>query len=224
MLLKKMDSNLIIHQQMDGIRYYFAGVTDATEEAKAVRCDVAFLPIGGTYTTDAKEAAKLANEIRPAVAVPMHYGSIVGKPQDAEANGFIGIRGYLNYFQDMATYYMHNLGKGNDTLPEEYGICFMYTKYRMHLVKQADYTKPLHMETWLEKNNSPALFYQGFTIERDGAADWIRMFIKTPFIGMPVAQKESIITEAVEKIRPVLFTNDGWIIDYVRIRVRARKR
>jgi len=58
----------------------------------------------------------------------------------------------------------------------------------------------------------------------DGAANWIRMFIKTPFIGMPVAQKESIITEAVEKIRPVLFTHDGWIIDYVRIRVRARKR
>ena len=69
---------------MDGIRYYFAGDTDATEEAKAVRCDVAFLPIGGTYTTDAKEAAKLANEICPAAVVPMHYGSIVGKPQDAE--------------------------------------------------------------------------------------------------------------------------------------------
>ena len=70
--------------ELDGIRYYFAGDTDATEEAKAVRCDVAFLPIGGTYTTDAKEAAKLANEIRLAAVVPMHYGSIVGKPQDAE--------------------------------------------------------------------------------------------------------------------------------------------
>ncbi|MCD8118419.1 MAG: MBL fold metallo-hydrolase [Lachnospiraceae bacterium] len=70
--------------QMDGIRYYFAGDTDATEEAKAVRCDVAFLPIGGTYTTNAKEAAGLANAIQPSVAVPMHYGSIVGKPQDAD--------------------------------------------------------------------------------------------------------------------------------------------
>lgn len=58
----------------------------------------------------------------------------------------------------------------------------------------------------------------------NGAADWIRMFLKTPFIGMPVEQKESIIIEAVEKIRPALFTNDGWIIDYVRIRVKARKK
>ncbi len=70
--------------EMDGIRYYFAGDTDAIDEVKAVRCDVAFLPIGGTYTTDAKEAAKLANVIRPSVVVPMHYGSIVGNPKDAE--------------------------------------------------------------------------------------------------------------------------------------------
>ena len=70
--------------EIDGICYYFAGDTDAVDEAKAVQCDVAFLPIGGTYTTDAKEAAKLANVIRPSVVVPMHYGSIVGKPKDAE--------------------------------------------------------------------------------------------------------------------------------------------
>ncbi len=88
--------------------------------------------------------------------------------RDAEANGLIGIRGYLYYFQDMATYYMHNLGKGNDTLPEEYGICGIYTKYRMHLERQADYTAPLHMETWLEKTSSPALFHHGFVVTRDG--------------------------------------------------------
>ncbi|MCD8105235.1 MAG: thioesterase [Lachnospiraceae bacterium] len=88
--------------------------------------------------------------------------------RESEANGLIGIKGYLYYFQDMTTHYLHNLGKGNDTLPEEYGICCMYTKYRVHLEKQADYTKPLHMETWLEKNNSHALLYQGFSITRDG--------------------------------------------------------
>ncbi|MCD7820027.1 MAG: thioesterase [Lachnospiraceae bacterium] len=87
--------------------------------------------------------------------------------RDAEANGLIGIKGYLYYFQDMASHYLHNLGKGNDTLPEEYGICCMFTKYRMHLEKQADYTKPLHMETWLENSNSHALLYQGFSVTRD---------------------------------------------------------
>ncbi len=43
--------------------------------------------------------------------------------READPNGLVGVRGYLNYFQDVATHYMHNLGKGNDTLPEEYGIC-----------------------------------------------------------------------------------------------------
>ncbi len=38
---------------------------------------------GGTYTMDFKEAAYLANEIRPKIAVPSHYGSIVGTNQDA---------------------------------------------------------------------------------------------------------------------------------------------
>ena len=42
------------------------------------------MPIGGTYTMDFKEAAKLINEIKPKIVVPIHYGSIVGTKQDAE--------------------------------------------------------------------------------------------------------------------------------------------
>lgn len=42
---------------IDGKRTYIAGDTDATEEAKAVKCDIALVPIGGTYTMNAKEAA-----------------------------------------------------------------------------------------------------------------------------------------------------------------------
>lgn len=68
---------------IDGKRIYIAGDTDATKEAKAVRCDVALVPIGGTYTMDAKQAAELVNTIRPDVAIPVHYGSIVGKKEDA---------------------------------------------------------------------------------------------------------------------------------------------
>lgn len=52
---------------------YIAGDTDATPEARAVRCDVALLPIGGTYTMDAGEAADLARAIRPRVVIPTHY-------------------------------------------------------------------------------------------------------------------------------------------------------
>ena len=68
-----------------GKRVYVVGDTDATKEAKAVRCDIALVPIGGTYTMDARKAAELVDAIGPAVAIPTHYGSIVGTPSDGEA-------------------------------------------------------------------------------------------------------------------------------------------
>lgn len=69
--------------EVGGSKYYIAGDTDVTEENKKVKCDVAFVPVGGTYTMDFKEAAVLVNEIRPKVAIPTHYGSVVGNEQDA---------------------------------------------------------------------------------------------------------------------------------------------
>lgn len=63
-------------------RIYIAGDTDAIKEAKGVRCDIALIPIGGTYTMDAKKAAELINEIKPRIAIPTHYGSIVGNQSD----------------------------------------------------------------------------------------------------------------------------------------------
>lgn len=68
---------------IEGIRYYIAGDTDITQENQNVKCDVAFVPVGGTYTMDSKEAVKLANHILPKMAVPIHYGEIVGTKQDA---------------------------------------------------------------------------------------------------------------------------------------------
>jgi L-ascorbate metabolism protein UlaG (beta-lactamase superfamily) len=64
--------------------YYHAGDTDHAPELSAIRADVAFLPIGGTYTMDAPEAAGLARAISPQIAVPMHYGFVVGTPADAD--------------------------------------------------------------------------------------------------------------------------------------------
>ena len=69
---------------LNGVRYYISGDTDITEENKKVKCDVAFVPVGGVYTMDFKEAAQLINEIQPKIAVPIHYGSVVGTEQDAE--------------------------------------------------------------------------------------------------------------------------------------------
>ncbi len=65
-------------------RIYIAGDTDMTPEAEAVRCDIALLPIGGTYTMDAHEAAMLTGRIRPEVVIPTHYGSVAGVKSDEE--------------------------------------------------------------------------------------------------------------------------------------------
>ena len=68
---------------INNYKYYIAGDTDITEENKKVICDVAFLPIGGVYTMDYKEASILANIIEPRIVVPIHYGTIVGNIEDA---------------------------------------------------------------------------------------------------------------------------------------------
>jgi len=65
-------------------RLYIAGDTDITEENKLVKCDIAFLPIGGKFTMNSKEAATLANIIKPETVIPIHYGKIVGTLADAE--------------------------------------------------------------------------------------------------------------------------------------------
>ncbi|MCR5031939.1 MAG: MBL fold metallo-hydrolase, partial [Lachnospiraceae bacterium] len=65
-------------------RIYVAGDTDATEELKKVQCDIALIPVGGTYTMDAKKAAEAVNIMKPKVAIPVHYGTIVGKESDAD--------------------------------------------------------------------------------------------------------------------------------------------
>lgn len=58
----------------------------------------------------------------------------------------------------------------------------------------------------------------------DGVRDWIHMFVKAPFVGMREALRKNIIDEAVDAVRPTLCQTDGtWIVDYVRIRIRAVK-
>lgn len=69
---------------LGGRTYYHAGDTDHVPELDSVRADVTFLPIGGTFTMEADEAGGLARAIGPQLAVPMHYGFVVGTQQDVE--------------------------------------------------------------------------------------------------------------------------------------------
>ncbi|MFH0875651.1 MAG: MBL fold metallo-hydrolase [archaeon] len=65
-------------------RFLHTGDSDVTPELEKVKADVIMLPVGGTYTMTAVEAATLANKIMPRIAIPMHYGSVVGTKSDAE--------------------------------------------------------------------------------------------------------------------------------------------
>lgn len=69
---------------MDGVTVYHAGDTDNIPEMKDFRCDIALLPVGGTYTMNAEEAATAAQAINPKVAVPIHYGQTAGHPGDGK--------------------------------------------------------------------------------------------------------------------------------------------
>jgi L-ascorbate metabolism protein UlaG (beta-lactamase superfamily) len=67
------------------VRIYYAGDTDLTEEMKTLKdIDIALLPVGGTYTMNAEEAATAVDYIKPGRAIPYHWGDIVGKRADAE--------------------------------------------------------------------------------------------------------------------------------------------
>jgi len=67
-----------------GQRIYIAGDTDYIPEMKNFRVDIALLPVSGTYVMTAEEAVRAALDIRPKIAIPMHYGSIVGSKDDAD--------------------------------------------------------------------------------------------------------------------------------------------
>ena len=69
---------------LDENKYYVAGDTDNIPEIQNIKCDVALIPIGGTYTMTVEEAAELANVIASKYVVPTHYGEIVGEKTDGD--------------------------------------------------------------------------------------------------------------------------------------------
>jgi L-ascorbate metabolism protein UlaG (beta-lactamase superfamily) len=70
--------------EADGRRIYHAGDTDRIPEMKGLKVDLAFVPVGGTFTMDAREAAGAMEDIQAGEVVPIHFGDIVGSRQDAE--------------------------------------------------------------------------------------------------------------------------------------------
>jgi L-ascorbate metabolism protein UlaG (beta-lactamase superfamily) len=71
--------------EIGGKRIYYAGDTDETPEMDAMKnIDLALLPVGGTYTMNAAEAANATKQFKPKQAIPYHWGDIVGSQADAD--------------------------------------------------------------------------------------------------------------------------------------------
>ncbi len=80
----KSDGKLGFIITVEGVRIYHAGDTDFIPEMKNIKADIALLPVSGTYVMTADEAVEAALAINPKVAIPMHYGAIVGSESDAK--------------------------------------------------------------------------------------------------------------------------------------------
>lgn len=70
--------------EVDGVRIYHTGDADFIPEMKSMTVDIALLPVSGTYVMNADQAVEAALAINPKVAIPMHYGAIVGSEEDAQ--------------------------------------------------------------------------------------------------------------------------------------------
>jgi len=80
----KRSGNVGFIVSVDGVSIYHAGDTDEIPEMEGCKCDIALLPVSGTYVMTADEAAHAALAIKPKTAIPMHYGEVAGSPADAK--------------------------------------------------------------------------------------------------------------------------------------------
>lgn len=70
---------------MNNTTFYHTGDSDNISEMSGLKPDVLFVPVSGTYVMTVDEAASATQKIQPKLAIPMHYGTIVGSEDDAKA-------------------------------------------------------------------------------------------------------------------------------------------
>jgi len=79
----KEDNKVGFLFELNGTTIYHTGDTDLIPEMSDLKPDIALVPVSGTYVMTAQEAAKAVEKIKPKIAIPMHYGIIVGSEKDA---------------------------------------------------------------------------------------------------------------------------------------------
>ena len=69
---------------LGGVKIYHSGDTNRIPEMKSISCDIAFIPLGQTYTMqNVKEAADAVVDVKAKVAIPIHFGIYEGTENDA---------------------------------------------------------------------------------------------------------------------------------------------
>lgn len=77
--------------------------------------------------------------------------TFVPRFRESDADGLVGIKGYVDYFQDIASGHFHSIERGNDTLPYRYGMAWIYSKYKLKIYAKADFTSDLLLTSWVSK-------------------------------------------------------------------------
>ena len=92
------------------------------------------------------------------------------RPQyrDADPDGLIGLRGVMRNFQDIHTWAMHAIDRGNDVIPERYGAGWVYTRYHLVLREKPDYTDDMTLTAWMEPYRQPVLVNMDMTVTQHG--------------------------------------------------------
>ena len=88
--------------------------------------------------------------------------------RDADPDGLIGLKGAMHYFQDIHTWFMHSIHKGNDELPEKYGSAWVYTRYLVSLTQKIDYTDSITLDAWMEPYRQPVLVNVNMILRQHG--------------------------------------------------------
>ena len=66
-------------------------------------------------------------------------------------DGLIGLKGYMDYFQDIAAGQYHVLDKDNSTIHEKYGVAWVYSKYRLKIYEKTGFDRSIHIAAWISR-------------------------------------------------------------------------
>jgi len=80
----KEDSKVGYIVTINGTSVYHTGDSDLIPEMTELMPNILLVPVSGTYVMTPSEAANAVAKIKPKLAIPMHYGTIVGSDEDAK--------------------------------------------------------------------------------------------------------------------------------------------